>query len=307
MNLIRKTYQAVETKTADDADRTLVVKISTSNPDRSNDVVAPDGVQLDNYLKNPVVAAFHRYDQPPIGKTVDIQKVDDGVVAKVEFTPKGVNALADQLFEMYKAGFMNAWSIGFIPKKWSDRDNLGREFQEWELLEYSAVLVPDNPEALTVLRSKGLDPDQLIKEQEEAEKVPTDDEPAKEEEATEDVAEVPQDKEEVAEPEEPVIEETPEVTSVEVNTDTDEVSLHFSNGEKKIFPGQKGIAQGIANYVKLVEKQQKVVIDLSMVLRESDKLFGTTLRDVKREIGEELRTVRDDLRVPIVIGQGGGK
>ncbi len=171
MDLIRKTYQASETKAVDGEERTLIVRITTSNPDRSQDVVIPAGMQADNYLRNPVVAAFHRYDKPGIGKTLEIQKTDDGVVAKVQFTPKGVNPEADQLYELYKGGFMNAWSIGFMPKKWSDRPGGGREFQEWELLEYSAVLVPANPNALTLLRSKGLDPDKILKEQEEAIKV----------------------------------------------------------------------------------------------------------------------------------------
>ncbi len=168
MDLIRKTYQASETKAVDGEERTLIVRITTSNPDRSQDVVIPTGMQADNYLRNPVVAAFHRYDKPGIGKTIEIQKADDGVVAKVQFAPKGVNPEADQLYELYKGGFMNAWSIGFMPKKWSDRPDGGREFQEWELLEYSAVLVPANPDALTLLRSKGLDPDKILKEQEEA-------------------------------------------------------------------------------------------------------------------------------------------
>jgi hypothetical protein len=68
---------------------------------------------------------------------------------------------------MYKAGFMNAWSIGFIPKEIVDiePDNWrgGHRFDKWELLEYSAVLVPDNPEALTLLRSKGLS-DEVIEQ-----------------------------------------------------------------------------------------------------------------------------------------------
>ena len=44
---IRKTYQA-ETK-ASDTDRSLIVKITTSNPDRSKDLVNPMGAVLDNF------------------------------------------------------------------------------------------------------------------------------------------------------------------------------------------------------------------------------------------------------------------
>lgn len=153
--VIRKTYQT-ETK-ADSVDRTLVVKITTSNPDRSSDVVIPQGAVLDNYQRNPVVALNHKYDGLAIAKTEQLEVIEDGILAKVKFPELGVYDLADTVFELYKGGFMNAWSIGFIPLETEDRDGGGREFQKWELLEYSAVLVPDNPEALTMLRSKGIE------------------------------------------------------------------------------------------------------------------------------------------------------
>jgi len=158
--MLRKLYTS-EAKEVQGEERTLVVKISTATPDRSNDVVIPSGVVLDNYLKNPVVAAFHNYSKPPIGKATEIAHTADGVVAKVQFTPQGVNPEADMIYELNKGGFMNAWSIGFIPKKWIDMQDGGRQFDEIELLEFSAVLVPDNPEALTLLRSKGFNPEEL--------------------------------------------------------------------------------------------------------------------------------------------------
>lgn len=269
--ILRKTYLASETKVADGEDRTLVVKISTSTPDRSRDIVRPEGVQLDNYVKNPVVAFGHNYSGLSIGKTVDIQKVTEGIIAKVEFTPKGVYPLADQLYEMYKGGFMNAWSIGFIPKKWVDKEDGGRDFQEWELLEYSAVLVPDNPEALTLLRSKGVDVKPLekamsevkdeeeikdikqeekkteIKEEKEEEK--EQEEQPKEEKPTEEVKEEKPKEEEVKEdpkePERSNVEvpdknvENPEIKTVEVNKETNTLILHFADEKTLEFKGQE--------------------------------------------------------------------
>lgn len=151
---IRKTY---DTKTKALTNRSLVVRISTKTPDRSKDVVQPKGVNLKNYKRNPVVALNHNYQGLPIAKTTDIKVTDDGIVAQVQFPKKGVHALADTVYELYKENFMNAWSIGFIPDTYKDRKDGGREFMTWELLEYSAVLVPDNPEALTLVRSKGFD------------------------------------------------------------------------------------------------------------------------------------------------------
>ncbi len=341
--IIRKTYQAVETKAVNEETRTLVVKISTSTPDRSDDVVVPKGMVSTNYLTNPVVAFAHNYAGLSIGKTTEIQATDDAIIAKVEFVPKGVYPLADQLFEMYKGGFMNAWSIGFIPKKWVDKQDGGRQFDEWELLEYSAVLVPDNPEALTLLRSKGIDPDKLIKQQEEAETntdSPTnsddsegsqessasaeDNSPSEEVVAPETTpsaeAEKPEEKptepentpEKEAEipdlPEDPNIEELGEVDNIEINQETDELTLHLGDKDLtfKLSPNYA------TTFYKLIaprveSKSEQIVIDLTMVLREADKLIGTALRDAKRKVGEDLRIVRDDLRVPIVIGEEGVK
>ena len=145
-----------ETK-ADKKSRSLTVTISTKNPDRSRDVVMPRGVKMDNYLKNPVVAFAHDYRGLAIAKTEGLDIMDDRIVATVLFPDEGVYPLADQIYGLYKGGFMNAWSIGFMPLKALDLENGGKQFDEWELLEFSAVLVGDNPEALTMLRSKGID------------------------------------------------------------------------------------------------------------------------------------------------------
>lgn len=161
--LIHKTVHAIETKEVDEQSRTLIVKISTSDVDRSGDVVVPNGVILDNYLKNPVVAAFHRYDEPAIAKTLEIKVMDNCILAKLEFMPEGKYPLADILYEQYKGGFMNAWSIGFRPVDYEPIVNGGYKFNTWELYEYSAVLVPDNQGALTVMRSKGISEDEINK------------------------------------------------------------------------------------------------------------------------------------------------
>ena len=83
--IIRKTFQATETRAAGDGDsRRLIVTILTNAPNRSRDVVEPGGIVTDHYVRNPVVAALHRYNQPAIG-----------VVVEVEFLHKGIYPLAD--------------------------------------------------------------------------------------------------------------------------------------------------------------------------------------------------------------------
>ncbi len=156
-----KNFEA-ETKVADGAPRTLVVRITSPAPDRSKDTVQPTGMNANNYEKNPVVLYAHNYADIPIAKCNNLKVTDEGILASVEFPQEGVYAKADTVYAMYKGGFLNAWSIGFMPTDYDENDQGGYNFKEWELFEFSAVPVPDNPEALTVMRSKGIDVDTLF-------------------------------------------------------------------------------------------------------------------------------------------------
>jgi HK97 family phage prohead protease len=120
----------------------------------------------DNFLKNPVVQFAHKYDELPIAKCIGLKVTKTGVLATVEFPQEGIYPKADAVYQMYKGGFLNAWSIGFMPLEYDENDAGGYNFKSWELYEFSSVPVPDNAEALTVMRSKGIDVDILLKENE---------------------------------------------------------------------------------------------------------------------------------------------
>ena len=317
--VIRKTYQATETKAAAE-DRSLIVKISTSNPDRSSDVVVPQGAVLDNYIGNPVVALNHKYDGLAIAKTEQLEITEDGIVAKVKFPEAGVYDLADTVYELYKGGFMNAWSIGFIPLEAADREGGGREFKKWELLEYSAVLVPDNPEALTILRSKGFNPDELVKDESEKETEASAGENSQEDASSEESSETPpaEATPEVAQEE---VEEKPKdedkAADVEVEKEVKEGRVLSEKNRKLVSDCAdllKNTQSALQALLDASEKEPKeingnqlVVIDLAEALKAIDKVAGVALRDLKRKVYGELGTVPEDSRVPIVIGEGGGK
>lgn len=132
------------------ADRKMAFTISTAAVDRDGDTIDPKGWALDNYLKNPVVLWAHDYSQPPIGKAVNVQATKDGLRAEVEFVPQGKYPFADMIHDMVKDGFLSATSVGFVGSKYdkaSDRER-GFDFKGQELLEFSIVPVPSNPEAL---------------------------------------------------------------------------------------------------------------------------------------------------------------
>ncbi len=153
-----------------EGERALNVTITTNTVDRSGDIVEPKGAKLVNFRKNPVVLMAHDYQGLPIGKASNLEKTENGINAKVTFPEEGVYPLADTVYNMYKQKYMRAWSIGFIPIKSEDivdddeKDKKGgcsgyrgRRFKTWELLEFSACAVPNNPDVSTNMVKKGID------------------------------------------------------------------------------------------------------------------------------------------------------
>lgn len=135
---------------------TLDVAIASDDSvDRDGERIEPDGIDLKNFKKNPVLLWAHDYHQEPIGKVVSIKKEGRKVIFKPKFAID-ISEKARQIFEFYKQGYLNAFSIGFVPKEWEmerKQDNNIRVFTKTELLEISAVPVPSNPEALVMARS----------------------------------------------------------------------------------------------------------------------------------------------------------
>lgn len=161
MKMIKKQYIAkVE---ADDDERTITAVISTDMVDRDDEVMKPNGADLESFMKNPVVLWAHDYHSPSIGKALWVKTTRKNVTAKTKFadTPR-----ADEIYQLYKGGYLKAFSVGFIPteshkpepKEIEKRPELSRArniIDKWELLEFSAVPVPANPEALaTAVKTK---------------------------------------------------------------------------------------------------------------------------------------------------------
>lgn len=155
-----------EVKAGEGDSRALTFTISTQSVDRMGDSVAVDGWKLEAYRKNPVVLWAHDSTSLPVAKAPKIWTEKLSLKAEAEFTPKGMARFNDTVFEMYKGGFLNATSVGFAPLKYAFVDDatrkFGIDFLEQELLEFSAVPVPANPEALIESRAAGHDVDAIL-------------------------------------------------------------------------------------------------------------------------------------------------
>ena len=83
------------------------------------------------------------------------------MVAETRFA-QGVG-FAEDVFRLFEQGVLRAWSIGFVPRRaYRAAGVKGLRVDEWELLEYSAVPVPENPGALTVALEKGVVRDRAL-------------------------------------------------------------------------------------------------------------------------------------------------
>lgn len=142
-------------------DRTLRFCISTGSIDRDLDRINQTGWKLDHFAKNPRVLWSHNASMPPIGKAVNFAVKGDRLMSDVQFLPEegygDASAWADQIYRLAKDGWLSATSVGFRPLAWDFTDDPGRgaddwwpgiDFHEAELVEFSLVNVPANPEAL---------------------------------------------------------------------------------------------------------------------------------------------------------------
>jgi HK97 family phage prohead protease len=138
------------------ADRQVRAIVSTPRTDRAGDVVEVTGIDLTEYRKNPVVLFAHDHGDP-VARCAEIDVVDGALQALVQFPPEGTSRQADEVYGLIKAGVINATSVGFMPKEWSYLDDKapwgGRRYASVELVEFSFVSVPANPDALVIERS----------------------------------------------------------------------------------------------------------------------------------------------------------
>lgn len=141
-------------KEAGDSGKFEVVA-SSESVDRQGEIVVQEGIDIKNYMNNPVILFGHDYWSLPIGKATEIVRQAGKTVVRGVFASAEANPLAQQVRKLYEEGILKAVSIGFIPLEYN-----GNQITKSELLELSFVPVPANPEALSVLnlvKERGLE------------------------------------------------------------------------------------------------------------------------------------------------------
>lgn len=169
IELVRKAYISIKEPEILEGERAVIATISTETPDRDQEVMLMKGADLKWFRQNPIVFYAHDYGDLPIGQAQWIRKDGNSLVAKTVFATAEANPLADQVYRLIQGKFLRAWSIGFIINEAREAKadefpdaQVRRVITKWSLLEYSAVGVPSNMEALTTAVGKGLKLDERL-------------------------------------------------------------------------------------------------------------------------------------------------
>lgn len=163
---VRSPVQLVVSRSdTSDENAPVTFDISDESVDRYDSTLALDGWKLENYRKNPVVCWAHNtYSEPPIGRSVEIGVVGKKLRASVEFVSRDVFPFAAMIRAMVVRGFLNAASVSWDPLKWVYNEGRGYyaiDYLEMDLMEWSIVPVPGNPNTLAEARAAGIDLDPL--------------------------------------------------------------------------------------------------------------------------------------------------
>jgi len=151
----------VRTSVPKDAGSEPIVDFISSDEslDRYNEIISASGWVLDSYLRNPVFQDSHDYSTilRTIGKASVTQVRDGKLFQRIHFAVNA-NPLAKIAHALYKGGFLNAVSVGFVPLKWQNgysTTSFSRRYTKQILLETSAVAIPANPNALQLAYESG--------------------------------------------------------------------------------------------------------------------------------------------------------
>jgi uncharacterized protein len=163
--------QLAVSATPDNADADVLhVRASDQTMDRYHEVISASGWRLENYRRNPVIQNAHQYGDIifTIGRAENTW-VSGNALLQIWRFASNENPFAKIARDLYRGGFLQAASVGFLPLKWEDGPpgsagtagpgsaaaGFRRRYLEQELLEVSAVGIPANPNALTLAYAQG--------------------------------------------------------------------------------------------------------------------------------------------------------
>lgn len=147
----------VRAGSVNEEERSAEFVISSEAVDSYGTVFKADGWDLARYQKNPIVTYNHRDNSEnpdTVIGTSEVRQEDGLVIAKLFFENGEDNPVAEKIFRKVKNGILRGASHWFQPHegRFGNKD-LGEDpdvlyFTRQELMAWSVVTIPSNPEAL---------------------------------------------------------------------------------------------------------------------------------------------------------------
>jgi len=140
--------------------RRIRVIAASGKADRVGDIIKIDGIEVENYMKNPIILWAHDHYALPVGKAVEVAVLKGKLVMTIQFATAEEYAFADTVYKLVLGGYLNGVSIGARVKEaeWIKDDDghiVGRKFTSLELLELSIVPIPADSKALVTAVKAG--------------------------------------------------------------------------------------------------------------------------------------------------------
>jgi hypothetical protein len=131
--------------------------INSGGGDLMHEELNPMGCDYADFMRNAVVLWAHDDWSPPIAKALDVRlDPDEGVLSTAKFAVD-LDPFAARIFKLYEHEYLHGASVRFLPTETINYDEdsperqergVRRRYEQWKLLEYSAVPIPCDPNAL---------------------------------------------------------------------------------------------------------------------------------------------------------------
>jgi len=128
-------------------------RLTDATLDRDRDVILPEGGDVSNYVKNPIL--LYNHGGSGIGRLENIALEEGGWYADIMLDPDSVDYNKKNLLARVELGTLNMVSIRYISRDREENEFGGYTFKKWELIEVSLVDIPANPNAEKVKSLNG--------------------------------------------------------------------------------------------------------------------------------------------------------
>ena len=124
--------------------------VTTSGIDRTNESIITSGVDTRTWENTGMPVMYgHDYSGLPIGKGLSVKSFKNKMTSRFQLAIEEY-PFAKTVGALIKGGYLSSVSIGGIVKEWSDDF---KTIVKMEMVEFSVVPIPANPEAVITQRS----------------------------------------------------------------------------------------------------------------------------------------------------------